>query len=207
MRLNGKQTIYQMIQLADRDSRARRRAPRAALVQARIPPPARPAHRRPHSRACATARSGPTTARPRRRGRCWKTSAPRPAAVPGQRHRRAVRQARGRAAGPDPLLRPAHLRRPGRLQDVLQEDGHRPDPPRERDPGRAAPRPSATATSRSRTPRRSAAWPSRSPATRRTTAPAGWTTGSANGSPASAPTSSSPTSATPRALLELILGS
>ena len=30
----------------------------------------------------------------------------------------------------------AHLRRPGRLQDVLQEDGHRADPPRARHPRR-----------------------------------------------------------------------
>ena len=54
MRLNGKQTIYQMIQLCRADPRARRRAARAALVQARIPPPARSPHRRPASTDCAS---------------------------------------------------------------------------------------------------------------------------------------------------------
>ena len=49
--------------------------------------------------------------------------------------------------------------------------------------------PSATATSRSRTPGRPAAWPSPWPATRPTTAPVGWTSGNASGSRASAPTS------------------
>jgi len=49
--------------------------------------------------------------------------------------------------------------------------------------------PSATATSRSRTPRKSAAWPSPWPATRPTTALAGWTSGNASGSRASVPTS------------------
>ena len=39
MRLNGKQTIFQMIQLAERIRRARRHAARAAVVQARVPPP------------------------------------------------------------------------------------------------------------------------------------------------------------------------
>ena len=62
----------------------------------------------------------------------------RPAALPGQRHRRAVRRRGGRAAGTDTLLRQPRLRRPGRLQDVLQDDGHRANPARERGRGRVA---------------------------------------------------------------------
>ena len=189
MRLNGKQTIYQMIQLAERirerggepeeplwykHEYLRRLDLRIAdridgLRQGTIPPDDLLVH---------GARS--LAGEPRRS---------RPAALPGQRHRRGLRQARGRAAGPHPLLRAPDLRRPGRLQDVLQEDGHRADHPRERHPRRTACSPSATATSRSRTPRRSAAWPSPWPATRPTTAPVGWTSGNASGSRASAPTS------------------
>ena len=117
MRLNGKQTIYQMMQLCRADSRARRRAARAALVQARIPPPARSPHRAAGSTACAPAPSRPTSFWSTGPSAAGKPASARPASVPGQRHRRGVRQARGRAAGPLTLLRPPHLRRSGRLQE------------------------------------------------------------------------------------------
>ena len=45
----------------------------------------------------------------------------RPAALPGQRHRRGVRRGRGRAARTDRLLRQPHLRRAGRLQEFSKK--------------------------------------------------------------------------------------
>ena len=80
------------------------------------------------------------------------------------------------------------LRRAGRLQELLQADGHRPHPPRERHSRRSNCWPSATATWRSRTPRGWAAWPWPWPATRPTTAPDTWMPGSGSGCWASAPT-------------------
>ena len=65
--------------------------------------------------------------------------------------------------------------------------------------------PSATATWRSRTPRASAAWRWPWPATRPTTAPAAWTPGSGSGCWAWAPTWSFPTSATGSSSLDRIL--
>ena len=133
MRLNGKQTIYQMMQLAER-IRERGGEPREPLwykheylrrLDLRIEEPGR--------RAATRGRSRPTT--------CSSTGLDRLLENLQQRGLplylasgtdEVVRQARGRAAGPDAVLRPAHLRRPGRLQDLLQEDGHRADPPRER---------------------------------------------------------------------------
>ena len=113
MRLNGKQTIYQMMQLADADPRAGRRGQGTALVQARIPPPARPPDQGPDRRAAAGDDPG------RRLARSWGSSLAgepqrsRTAGLPGQRNRRDLRQARGRAAGPHPVLRAPDLRRPG----------------------------------------------------------------------------------------------
>ena len=66
--------------------------------------------------------------------------------------------------------------------------------------------PSATATSRSRTPGRPAAWPWPWPATRPTTAPVGWTSGNASGSRASAPEVVIPDFRDAAPLLELVLG-
>src|SRR5208337_58157 len=109
-----------------------------ALVQARIPPPARPPDQGPDRRAAAGVDPG------RRLARSWGSSLAgepqrsRTAGLPGQRNRRDLCQARSRTAGPLPVLRAPDLRRPGGFQDVLQEAGHRADHPRERHPRRTA---------------------------------------------------------------------
>ena len=112
MRLNGKQTIYQMIQLAER-IKERGGTPReplwykheylAAAGGADKPPVGGPAQRVTSSRMICwfTARA-----------RCWRSlKTPRPAALPGQRHRRVLREGGGRTARYASLLWPAHLRR------------------------------------------------------------------------------------------------
>ena len=208
MRLNGKQTIYQMIQLADRVRERGGEPARAALVQARIPPAARRAHRRPHRRPRQPGRSAPTSCSSTGRGRCWSTCAAAacPSTWPAAPTSR-VRQAGGRAARRRPRISGRDIYgASGRLQELLQEDGHRPHPPRERDPRRASCSRSATATSRSRTPRRSAAWRWPSPATRPTTAPAAWTSGNASGSSGVGADAVIPDFRDAAPLLELILG-
>ena len=168
MRLNGRQTIYQMIQLAEEVRAARRHAARAAGVQAPLPRPADAAHPAAGSTALA---AGPGDA-----GGVDRARQPRPAgracaargadALPGQRHRPEVRPPRGRAAGPGAVLRRAHLRGAGRLPELLQEDGHRAHPAARTACAARSCSASATASSRSRRSSGSAAWRWRWPATR-----------------------------------------
>ena len=66
MRLNGKQTIYQMIQLAERIRQRGGQTARAAVVQARVPAAARPADRRPDRGPAQRADPARRTARLRR---------------------------------------------------------------------------------------------------------------------------------------------
>ena len=67
MRLNGKQTIYQMIQLAERIRSAAASRANRCLVQARVPAPPDDASASTGARtACAVAPSGPTN--------CWSTA-------------------------------------------------------------------------------------------------------------------------------------
>ena len=132
MRLNGKQTIYQMIQLAER-IRERGGEPREPLwykheylrrldhrIGDRLDGPA---HRRDPARRAAGPRGPAAAGRP---------APARPAPLPGQRHRRGIRQAGGRAARTLARYFGAHIY--GAQDDyktLLQEDGHRADPPRE----------------------------------------------------------------------------
>ena len=169
MRLNGKQTIYQMIQLAER-IRERGGEPEEPLWYKHEY--LRRLDRRIAARIDGAPQAGSITARraarPRRAGRCSKHLRGR--GLPlylASGTDESVREARGRAARPHPLLRRATSTGPhDDYKHVLQEDGHRPHPPRERRSPAGNCSPSATATSRSRTPSRSAAWPWPSPATR-----------------------------------------
>ena len=137
MRLNGKQTIYQMIQLAER-IRERGGQPEEPLwykheylrrLDIRIAD---------RVIGLRKGRSAPTICWFTGRGRCWKTcgGAGLPLYLASGTDLVFVQQ-EAELLGLDSLLRAPDLRRPGRLQDVLQEDGHRADHPRERDPRRA----------------------------------------------------------------------
>ena len=130
MRLNGKQTIYQMIQLAER-IRERGGEPNEPLWYKH-----EYLRRLDHHIGARTAglagahHRARRAARPRRPAVAGAPARARAARLPRQRHRRVRCQARGRSARHHSLFRRPHLRGPGRLQAVLQEDGDRPHPPR-----------------------------------------------------------------------------
>ena len=90
MRLNGKQTIFQMIQLAERIAQ-RGGARGAVVVQARVPPPPRPADRRPGRGAAERKNPARRPAGPRQPATPGAAFRPGAYALPGQRHRRAAR--------------------------------------------------------------------------------------------------------------------
>ena len=122
MRLNGKQTIYQMIQLAER-IRERGGQPREPLwYKHEYLRRLENGNRRPDRRPRRADRSHPTSllvhaARPLLEHLRDRGLAP----LPRQRDRRTRRQARGRAARHHPVFRRPHLRRPGRLQEFSKK--------------------------------------------------------------------------------------
>ena len=137
MRLNGKQTIFQMMQLAER-IRQRGGSPREPLwykheylrrLDLRIGD---------RIEGLRSGRIRPDELLVHGSRQLLERLSARAHAVPGQRHRRAAGQGRGRAARRGPLLRPADLRGEGRLSELFQADGHRAHPPRECHLGRAA---------------------------------------------------------------------
>ena len=177
MRLNGKQTIYQMIQLAER-IKERGGTPREPLCTS--------------TNTCAGSMQhiGVRTGR-----LCQRTDPPDELLVYGSRRLlepaalglplylasgtdESVVKREAALLDVDALFRRAHLRRRGRLQAVFQENGHRADPRgRTAIPGGSC-SPSATAMWKSKTPRKQAAWPWLSPAMKPTTAPERSTSGS-----------------------------
>ena len=189
MRLNGKQTIFQMIQLAER-IRERGGSPREPLWY-------KHEYLRRLDQRIGDRIEGLRSGRIR----------PDDLLVHGSRQLLELLSARGLtlylASGTDepfvkaeaellgrgPLLRPADLRRAGQLPELLQADGHRPHPPRERDLRRAAAglrrrlRGNREHQGRGRAGRR------RGQRRGATTAPGGWIPGNGSGSWASARTS------------------
>ncbi len=110
MQLNGKQTIYQMIRLAE-EVRRRGGTPQEPLVYKQR------YHQRLMERIAGrreglrTGRTGPEAMLVAGAGAAGGTLPPRGASLPGQRHRRALRARRGAIAGAGRILRTLDLRR------------------------------------------------------------------------------------------------
>ncbi len=151
-RLTGKQTMYQMMELAEPGGVARRQAARSAALQTQVPGPAAREDRRTGLKSCGRARRRPTKY-----------------LVPGARQLLEALSARGLkmylASGTDQqymreeadLLDVSRyfdgrrLRRAGRLQELLEEDSHPADHRLGANAKGRSSWASATATSRSKT--------------------------------------------------------
>ena len=112
MQLNGKQTIYQMIQLADR-IRERGGEPKEPLwYKHEYLRRLERAHRRPHRGPAQRLASAPTTCWSTVRVRCWKNSARAGCRSTWPAAPTSRSSSRRPSCSAYALLRPAHLRRP-----------------------------------------------------------------------------------------------
>ena len=171
MRLNGKQTIYQMIQLAERVAAARRRARGNRCGTSTSTSAASTSGSATASRDCGAEGSRPTTCWSMAAGNCWSSFPP------------AGSRSTWPAAPTSRSSRPRPSCSTWPATSARGSTGHRTttrtSPSRWSSSASSAKTrsrasgcwPSATVTWRSRTPRGWAAWPSPWPATRPTTAP------------------------------------